>query len=78
MFLEVTKAEYLSDYKIKLWFNDGVVKIVDLHDKLNGSAFECLKSIENFTNFTVKFNTIEWFNGADFAPEFLYSIGFAA
>ena len=38
MFLEVTKAEYLSDYKIKLWFNDGVVKIVDLHDKLNGSA----------------------------------------
>jgi hypothetical protein len=78
MFLEVTKAEYQSDYKIKLWFNDGKVKIVDLSDKLNGSAFECLKKIENFTRFSVRFNTIEWYNGADLAPEYLYSIGVAA
>ncbi|MBQ5574594.1 MAG: DUF2442 domain-containing protein [Bacteroidales bacterium] len=74
-FLEVIKAEYLSDYTIRLWFNNDVMKDVDLYDKLNGSAFQCLKNKENFKNFTVKYNTIEWFNGADFAPEYLYEIG---
>ena len=75
MFLEVVKAEYLMDYKIKLWFNDNVVKVVDLSNSLNGEAFTHLKNIDDFKRFTIKFNTIEWKNGADFAPEFLYEIG---
>ena len=75
MFLEVVKAEYLMDYKIKLWFNNDVVKIVDLSNSLNGEAFAQLKNIDDFKRFTIKFNTIEWENGADFAPEFLYEIG---
>ena len=43
MFLEVVKAEYLSDYRIKLWFNDQVVKVVDLAKSLNGEVFMPLK-----------------------------------
>ena len=35
-------------------------------------------SIGSFKRFTIKFNTIEWENGADFAPEYLYEIGVAA
>ena len=75
MFLEVVKAEYLMDYKIKLWFNNHVIKVVDLVNSLNGEAFAKLKNIENFKSFTIKFNTIEWENGADLAPEYLYEIG---
>jgi hypothetical protein len=30
MFLEVTKADYLQDYKIRLEFNEGTVMLVDL------------------------------------------------
>ena len=75
MFLEVTKAEYLEGYKIKLFFNDGVVMIADLYSSLNGEVFAPLKDIEYFKKFTIKFNTIEWENGADFAPEYLYQIG---
>ena len=63
------------DYKIKLWFNDNVVKVVDLSNSLNGEAFTHLRNIDDFKRFTIKFNTIEWKNGADFAPEFLYEIG---
>ena len=74
MFIEIIKAEYLDNYRIKLWFNDGKVKIVDLADSLNGLVFEPLRELEFFKNFTIKFNTIEWENGADFAPEYLYEI----
>jgi hypothetical protein len=75
MFLEIVKAKYLGDYKILLDFNDGVSKAVDLKDELNGKVFEPLKEREYFKNFYIKFNTIEWENGADFAPEYLYQIG---
>ena len=74
MFIEIVKAEYLDNYRIKLWFNDGKVKIVDLADSLDGLVFEPLKELEFFKNFTIKFNTIEWENGADFAPEYLYGL----
>ena len=75
MFLEVIKAEYLSGYRIKLWFNNQVVKVVDLSNSLNGEVFQPLKDIDFFKRFTIKFNTIEWENGADIAPEYLYEHG---
>ena len=75
MFLEVIKAEYLSGYRIKLWFNNQVAKVVDLANSLNGEVFQPLKDIDFFKRFTIKFNTIEWENGADIAPEYLYEHG---
>jgi hypothetical protein len=77
MFLEVVKAEYLNDYRIKLWFNNQVVKVVDLANSLNVEVFRPLKDLEYFKRFTIKFNTIEWENGADLAPEYLYETGTA-
>lgn len=74
MFLEVTKAKYLKDYEIMLWFNNGEKRRVNLKESLVGPVFEQLNYIEYFKNFTIKFNTIEWNNGADFAPEYLYEI----
>ena len=75
MFIEVLNAKYLGDYKIYIIFNNGISKTVDLSDKLNGSVFEPLKDKAYFQSFTIKYNTIEWNNGADFAPEYLYEIG---
>ena len=75
MFLEVIKATYLDEYKILLAFNNGVKKTVDLKSKLNGEVFEPLKELNYFRRFTIRFNTIEWNNGVDLAPEYLYEIG---
>ncbi len=75
MFLEVTKAEYLRDFKVLVEFNDGVLKTIDLENELIGFVFEPLKDQNYFKTFTIKYNTIEWDNGADFAPEYLYEIG---
>ena len=75
MFLEVTHAEYLEGYKLRLTFNNGETKVVDLYSSLNGEVFAPLKDIAYFKRFTIKFNTVEWENGADFAPEYLYELG---
>ena len=77
MFLHVTEVVYLGDYQLRLTFSDGVVKNVDLADQLYGPVFEPLKEITFFQQVQVNAdtNTIEWPNGADFAPEFLYEVG---
>jgi len=74
MFLEVSHAEYLENYLIKLTFNNGEVKTVDLQNELNGNVYAPLHQLEYFKKFQVKYNTIEWENGADFAPEYLYTL----
>ncbi|MCX6250997.1 MAG: DUF2442 domain-containing protein [Bacteroidetes bacterium] len=75
MFLEVIAAEYLREYLIKVTFNNGEIKLVDLSESLQGEIFESLKDTGFFRDFIIHFNTLEWKNGADFAPEYLYRIG---
>jgi hypothetical protein len=77
MFLHVTHVSYLKDYQLRLEFNDGKVKDLDLKDELYGEVFEALRELELFRKVAVNpdTGTIEWPNGADFAPEFLYEIG---
>lgn len=74
MFTEVVKAEYVDGFRVRLWFNNKVTKVVDLRTSLQGKVFEPLKDLNFFKRFTVKYNTIEWENGADFAPEYLLSL----
>ena len=75
MFLEIIKACYLDHYRVKLWFNNGDIRIVDLKDSLIGQAFQPLHDINYFKKFRIHLNTIEWPNEVDFAPEYLHSIG---
>ncbi len=67
----VTKAKYISEYKIHLHFSDRKSGILDFENMPWGEMFEPLKDIEKFKNFTLNRWTIEWENEADFAPEFL-------
>lgn len=78
MFIEVVKAEYIDGYRLLLLFNTGEWRIADLSDSLRGTVFAPLKDINFFKRFSIKFNTVEWENGADFAPEYLYEISSAA
>ena len=77
MFTHVEEVEYLEEYLLRLKFNDGTVKDVNLEDELYGTVFEPLKNLSLFRQVRVnpETNTIEWSNGADFAPEFLYELG---
>ena len=72
--IRVTDVEYLQDYTMRLEFSDGVQKRIDFYPLLKGKLFEPLKDKNNFIQFGLNHWTIEWANGADLAPEFLYSL----
>ena len=74
MFLHVTNARYLEDYKVEVSFNNGRKGVADLIDAIKGPVFELLKNTSEFSSFTVdkELETIVWSNGADLAPEYIY------
>lgn len=77
----VEDAEYIEEFKIKVWFRDGSVKIVDFKNSLfsepTGEVFQPLKEIEIFkqVKFSEDASTIVFPNGVDIAPEWLYENG---
>jgi len=73
----ITGAEYLDGFRLRLTFDDGVVKRVDLEPYLEGSVFEPLKDLAYFKRMTLNrdIDTVVWPNDADFSPDFLYDIG---
>jgi hypothetical protein len=72
----IRNARYVEDYKVELWFADGLHAIVDLESELYGRMFEPLKDIEYFkqVKFSDDLGTIFWPNEADIAPETLYEL----
>ena len=76
--LRVIGVDYISDYKLLVTFSDGNRKIVNLEPYLKGEVFGELLDKEKFVQYGLTRVTIEWANGADLAPEFLYEIGTVA
>lgn len=74
MILNIIKAQHIENFKVKILFNDGLEKIVDLQDYINSKKhpfFKPLQQVEEFKKFQVH-NTLVWNSGADIAPEYLY------
>ncbi len=77
MFLHVTEASYIADYRIRISFDDGTSAEIDLSDSLDGPIFEPLRDVEYFRSFSIVGHTLAWPNGADFAPEYLHGLATA-
>jgi Protein of unknown function (DUF2442) len=74
--IRVTEVEPLDGFVLRLWFNDGTERVVDLEECLWGPVFEPLKENPDlFRAVKIEGPTIAWPNGADLAPEFLHSAG---
>jgi len=77
MLLKVTKSEYIDNYKIYFEFNNGVSGIIDFREKVfsdHREVVKALQSLELFKDFSLNRWTIEWKNGVDLAPEYLYEL----
>lgn len=76
--LRIVDVDYVGGYELLIAFSDGVRKRVDLKPYLTGKVFGELLDPAKFVQYGLTRVTIEWANGADLAPEFLYEIGTAA
>lgn len=72
MYLAVIDVEPLSDYRLRLTFENGEKRIFDVTPYLDKGIFQELKNEEKFRTVRVRFDSIEWCNQADLDPEFLF------
>jgi hypothetical protein len=73
--LHIERAEYLGDHRVHLWFSDDSNGEVDMSNVLTGPVFAPLIDPAYFQTFRLEGHTLAWANGADFAPEYLHSLG---
>ncbi len=73
--VHVTSVEVLDGYRLRLTFDDGTTREVDLSGELWGPVFEPLRDPSFFRKVRVdpELGTIVWPNGADIAPETLHA-----
>jgi len=71
--IDLIEARYVAGYTVWIRSEDGTMGEVDLSNAMIGPLFEPLHDRNYFKRFFLNRDTgtIEWPNGADFAPEFL-------
>ena len=72
MYKSITKVTPTDDYKLILSFGQKEQRIFDVAPILNFGRFSELQDLKIFKQVHVSFDTIEWENGLDLDPEYLY------
>ena len=63
MVISINKAEYISDYKIKLSFTDGIVKVIDFYNILKNARNPITRKYLDknlFKNFSLEYGDLIW------------------
>jgi hypothetical protein len=73
--LGITRVLLEGDYTVSIEFNDGQKGMIYLKNELEKDSraiIQELLDLEIFKTVKIKFDTLCWDNGVDFAPEYLY------
>lgn len=73
--IKVVNVDYIKDYIVDLKYTNGEKKRVDFFPLLKSGKKQELLNKNNFILFGLNHWTLEWYNGVDFAPDFLYQQG---
>lgn len=76
MILRITELEVVGSHRLRLTFNDGTTKVVNVRPLLDGPIFKPLTDQGYFAQVELDpvCGTAVWPNGADLAPEALYEL----
>jgi len=72
MWLGVKHVQATDDHKLVLTFENSEQRCLDVSQLFKFGRFAELKDLNVFKKVHIAFDTIEWENGLDLDPEFLY------
>lgn len=61
-----------TEHRLVIGFDNGERRIFDVRPLLTVGRFRALASLQEFQKVRVAFDTVEWENGLDLDPEYLY------
>lgn len=67
-------VETIENYKLKVTFDNGEVKVFDVKPYFEHKLFDELKDDKLFKTVKIAGLSIEWDNGADICPDELYNL----
>ena len=73
MYLAVKSVKAAEEHRLLLEFENGEWRVFDVRPLLSVGRFRELISPETFAKVKVAFDTIQWENGLDLDPEYLYA-----
>jgi hypothetical protein len=68
----ITEVEAAEDHRLLLRFDNGERRVFDVKPLLATGRFRELVAHDEFRKVRVAFDTVEWANGLDLDPEYLY------
>lgn len=70
----IEKVEHLGGLALRLSFDDGLVRDLDLDEMLHGGVFDALRETALFSQARIDevAGTVTWPNGADLDPDVLH------
>jgi hypothetical protein len=72
MYPGVRSVEAATEYRLIIGFDNGEHRVFNARPLLTMGRFQALASPQVFARVRVAFDTIEWENGLDLDPEYLY------
>jgi len=73
MYKCITDVSPTDDFKLLLRFDNNEERVFDARPILSCGRFSELKDLTQFKKVHVAFDTVEWENGLDLDPEYLYA-----
>lgn len=72
MYRAISAVTANRDFSLKIVLDNGEKRILDMKPYLDFGVFKKISDFERFKRARVSFDTIEWDDGVDLDPEFIY------
>jgi len=72
MYRAICEVTANTDFSLNIVLDDGEKRILDMKPYLDFGVFKKIRDFEKFKRARISFDTVEWDDGVDLDPEFIY------
>ena len=72
MYRAICEVTANADFSLNIVLDDGEKRILDMKPYLDFGVFKKIRDFEKFKRARISFDTVEWDDGVDLDPEFIF------